>query len=141
MQQSPLPQNWREFIYLVAAVVLTLIPETYRRYANRKKACLEEAEVKARTVLTEAETRSLQIRDGVAISEQVSKMLSTMMDAGDQLQELHRRVIQAEADSQAALLFVDQLTAAGKLVVCEHHPNGVRLSDYTPQQLNRFRRN
>lgn len=79
---------------------------------------------------------SLRLRDELATGEGVGKMLNTLIEAGDQLREMQRRVIQAEADAQAAQLFVEQLNMAAKLTVCNHHPYGVRLSDYTPQQLN-----
>jgi len=39
-----------------------------------------------------------------------------------------RRAVQAEADAQAAIMFVDQMHAAANL-------KGVRLADYTPKQL------
>jgi hypothetical protein len=135
MQLSPVPQNWRELTYLFLAALITLIPEIYRRYANSKKTRLENDETQMRTGKTAAETQSMRLRDDLAVSEQVGQMLSTLIQTGDELRDLQRRAIQAEADAQVAQLFVDQLNAAAKLAVCEHHPHGVRLSDYTPHQL------
>jgi hypothetical protein len=51
-------------------------------------------------------------------------------------EDLERRLAQAEADARAAEMFTGQLHAAAKLTTCEHYPTGVKLSDYTPQQLN-----
>lgn len=136
MQPSPIPQTWSQLIYLLAGVLIGLIPEFYRAYHSKQKTLLEAAEVEVRIEKTDAETASLRLRDDLATGEGVGRMLTTLMEAGDELRDLQKRAIQAEADAQVAQLFVDQLNAAAKLAVCEHHPHGVRLSDYTPQQLN-----
>lgn len=135
LQQSPLPQSWREFIFLSLGSLVSLIPETIRRYRDRKKSALENAEKEAEVEQSHAEIASLRLRDGLATGEGVGRMITTMIETGDQLRDLQRRTIQAEADAQAAQMFVEQLTAAMKLAICEHYPQGVRLSDYLPSQL------
>lgn len=139
MQQSPLPQSWRELIFLLLGTLILLIPESVRRYRDRKKSHLEDTEAEARVERTHAEVVSLRLRDDLATGEGVGKMLNTLIEAGDQLRDMQRRVIQAEADAQAAQLFVEQINMAAKLTVCEHHPAGIRLADFTPQQLNRLK--
>jgi hypothetical protein len=137
MQPSPIPQTWSQLIYLLTGILIGLIPEIYRTYRDRKKSYLEASEAEARIEKTTAEVTSLRLHDDLATGEGVGRMLTTLIEAGDQLRDLQRRATQAEADAQMAQMFVDQLNAAGRLAVCEHHPNGVRLSDYAPQQLKK----
>lgn len=136
MQLSPLPQTWSQLTHLLIGILIGLIPELYRTYRDRKKSYLEVTEAEVRVEKTTAEVTSLRLRDDLATGEGVGRMLTTLIDAGDQLRELQKRATQAEMDAQMAQMFVDQLNAAAKLAVCEHHPHGVRLSDYTPHQLN-----
>lgn len=126
--QSPLPHSWPEIIFLLAGTLIGLIPQFISSYRNRRKSDLENVESEARAELTHAEARSLRIRDDLATGEGVGKMLTTLMEATDQIRDLQRRVIQAEADAKAAQMFVEQLNMAAKL-------RGVHLSDFTPEQL------
>lgn len=131
-----IPPILADILKILSGALTVLIPYTITTYRNRKKSRLENVESVARIEKTLAEARSLRVHDEIATGEGVGKFLSTMIEAGDQMRELQRRIIQAEADSAAAQLFVNQLNAAARLIICEHHPNGVRLSDFMPEQLN-----
>lgn len=132
---------------VLIGVSIGLIPTLIVRYLDRKKIWNEQQELTARTQLTLVNTRSTELRDDLAIGESVGEMLTTLIETGEtirdlnqQLFELKGRTMRAEADAQAAQMFVEQLNAAAKLTTCEHHPHGVRLSDYAPQQLKKAMR-
>lgn len=129
---------------VLIGVSIGLIPALVLRYLDRKKIWNEQQEVSARTKLTLVNTRSVELRDDLAIGESVGEMLTTLIETGETIRDLQQqvfdlrgRMMRAEADAQAAQMFVEQLNAAAKLTTCEHHPNGVKLSDYAPQQLKK----
>lgn len=96
MQTTPLPQTWAEARILLFGVVIGLIPQLITRWLDRKKSSLENAETTSRTRLAEATAQSVAIRDGIATGEGVSKMLTTLIDAGDTIKQLQDRVFQLE---------------------------------------------
>lgn len=129
---------------VLIGVSIGLIPALVLRYLDRKKIWNEQQEVSARTKLTLVNTRSVELRDDLAIGESVGEMLTTLIETGETIRDLQQqlfefkgRTLRAEADAQAAQMFVEQLNAAAKLTTCEHHPNGVKLSNYAPQQLRK----
>lgn len=99
MQPSPLPQTWTEARLLIFGVVIGLIPDLIRRWLDRKKSSLDNTETSARTKLAEANAQSVAIRDGIATGEGVSKMLTTLIDAGDTIKQLQDRVFELEQDA------------------------------------------
>lgn len=134
--------TWANVFTFFSGVSIVLIPLLITRWLDRKKSFVEVRETETRAELNIVSARSTELRDDLATGEGVGRMLGNLIEAGDQLSELQQqvfelrgRVMRAEADAQAAQLFVEQLTAAAKLAMCEHHPHGVRLSDYMPQQL------
>lgn len=144
MQESPvvLP-HWIQtaFGWLASGVAGGLIVRLYTTWLNRKKPAAE-------VELTQANATEVTVRAYSAAGDAVGRMLDrldvaqlTIDRLRNERDEWRLKAVKAEDDARTAQLFTEQLTAAGKLVVCEHHPNGVRLSDYTPQQLNRLRQN
>lgn len=99
MQLSPLPQTWTEARLLIFGVVIGLIPDLIRRWLDRKKSSLDNTETSARTKLAEANAQSVAIRDGIATGEGVSKMLTTLIDAGDTIKQLQDRVFDLEQEN------------------------------------------
>jgi hypothetical protein len=143
MLLSPTFQSWREALPGVLLGILVATPAYIKLWRDRKKPVLEDKESEARTELAQASAQSLVIRDGIATGEGVGKMLASLIEAGETILEqsklinemerqaivLERRTIHAEADAEAAQIYVEQLNMAAKLA-------GVHLSDYTPRQLN-----
>jgi hypothetical protein len=99
MQLSPLPQSWTEVRILIFGVVIGLIPQLITRWLDRKKSSLDHSETSARTKLAEANAQSVAIRDGIATGEGVSKMLTTLIDAGDTIRQLQDRVFDLEQEN------------------------------------------
>lgn len=99
MQLSPLPQSWAEARFLLFGAIIGLIPQLIIRWLDRKKSFLDNTETSARAKLAEANAQSVAIRDGIATGEGVSKMLSTLIDAGDTIKELQGRVFELEQNA------------------------------------------
>lgn len=140
MQESPvvLP-HWIQtaFGWLASGVAGGLIVRLYIIWLNRKKPAAE-------IELTQANATEVTVRAYSAAGDLVGRMMDRLDVAQLTIDRLRNerddwraRAMNADDDAKAAQMFTDQLTAAGKLVICEHHPNGVRLRDYIPQQLNR----
>lgn len=99
MQLSPLPQNWPEARLLLFGIFIGLIPTLVNRWLDRKKSSLDNTETSARTRLAEANAQSVAVRDGIATGEGVSKMLTTLIDAGETIKELQDRVFELEQEA------------------------------------------
>lgn len=99
MQTPPLPQSWAEARILIFGIVIGLIPQLITRWLDRKKSGLDNSETSARTRLAEANAQSVAIRDGIATGEGVSKMLTTLIDAGDTIKQLQQRVFELELEN------------------------------------------
>ena len=99
MQLSPLPQSWSEARLLLFGILIGLIPSLINRWLDRKKSSLDNAETTAQTKLAEANAQSLAIRDGIATGEGVSKMLTTLIEAGDTIKQLQDRVFDLEQEN------------------------------------------
>jgi len=99
MQLSPLPQSWSEARLLLFGILLGLIPSLVNRWLDRKKSSLDNAETTAQTRLAEANAQSVAIRDGIATGEGVSKMLTTLIEAGDTIKQLQDRVFDLEQEN------------------------------------------
>lgn len=99
MQTSPLPQSWTEARLLIFGVLLGLIPTFVNRWLDRKKTGIEQREAEARTDLHRVTVDSVVIRDSIATGEGVSKMLATLIDAGDTIKQLQDRVFELEQEA------------------------------------------
>lgn len=99
MQLSPLPQSWPEARLLIFGILIGLIPSLVNRWLDRKKTSIEHKEAEARTDLHRVTVDSVVIRDSIATGEGVSKMLATLIDAGDTIKQLQDRVFQLEQEA------------------------------------------
>lgn len=141
---TTLPQWAQTTLQVVASVFAGVgLDRIYNTWLNRKKPAAE-------INVTEATATEIRVRASASAGEAVIRMLDRLDGAQvtiDRLRDerdhwerkagdLQRRMEQAEDDARAAELFVGQLNAAAKLTTCEHYPTGVKLSDYTPKQLN-----
>ena len=119
MQLSPLPQSWTEARLLLYGILLGLIPSLVNRWLDRKKSSLDNTETSARTRLAEAEAQSVAVRDGIATGEGVSKMLATLIDAGDTIQDLQNRVF--ELEQQAIISSIAKLSLMKAKALLDYH--------------------
>lgn len=119
MQLSPLPQTWTEARLLLYGILLGLIPSLVNRWLDRKKSSLDNTETTARTRLAEAEAQSVAVRDGIATGEGVSKMLATLIDAGDTIQDLQNRVF--ELEQQAIISSIAKLSLMKAKALLDYH--------------------
>lgn len=119
MQTSPLPQSWAEARILLFGIVIGLIPQLITRWLDRKKSFLDNTETNARTKLAEANAQSVAIRDGIATGEGVSKMLTTLIDAGDTIKELQARVFELEQD--AIIFRITKLSLKKAKALLDYH--------------------
>jgi hypothetical protein len=124
MQLSPLPHAPPE-AYLLIGTLLGLIPQFVTTYRNWKKSGIEDAEAKARTDRTEAEARSVRIRDDIATGEFVEKALGTMMDATDKLREQNDRINELELDKIELVMRREEVRRMKALLTL----NGIPYSD------------
>jgi hypothetical protein len=138
MQQSLTVPQWVQTAvsWLASGVAGGLIVRFYTIWLNRKKPTAE-------VHLTEANAAEVIIRAGSSAGDAVIRMMARLDEAQGTIDrvrlerdEWRLKALNAQDDAAAAQMFVDQLNAAAKLTVCEHYPHGVRLSDYTPRQLN-----
>lgn len=136
-ESSAFPQWIQTALGWVAPIVAGgAIHKLITTWLNRHKPAAE-------VHVTEATAAEIIVRAGSSAGDSVMRMMDRLDIAQltiDRLRterdEWRMKTLRAEADSQAAQLFTDQLNAAARLTVCEHHPTGVRLSDYLPSQLN-----
>jgi hypothetical protein len=138
MQESPAWPHWIQTAlgWLAPVVAGGAIHRLVTTWLNRHKPAAE-------VHVTEATAAEITVRAGSSAGDAVMRMMDRLDAAQLTIDRLRTerddwrmKALSAGDDAKASQLFTDQLTAAGKLTVCEHYPNGVRLSDYLPHQLN-----
>lgn len=87
----------REVLAFLGGLVIA-IPSWVSAYKSYKKARIEDAEAKARTHLTVESTTSLRLRDELAAGEGIGKMLASMIETGESLSQLQKRMFELEQD-------------------------------------------
>lgn len=144
-ETSPSIPHWIQLALTAVASILSTIgiDRLYSNWLNRKKPAAE-------IEVSQATAAEITVRASSSASDAIMRMMDRLTSAQGEIdrlrgerddwrsQTLEAKTLAANAvdDAKAAQMFVDQLNAAAKLTICEHHPNGVRLSDYTPKQLN-----
>lgn len=131
-----IPHTWLQWVWILLASALTYGGTVLKEWINKKRSPAEERK-------TDAEARAIDATTQQNLLQSAADALTKayrVQDVADHWQrkaeEWERRARQAEDDAKAAVMFQNQLHAAAKLTVCEHHPAGVRLSDHLPSQLN-----
>lgn len=136
-QELPvIPRTWSQWIWLALATSVGYAVSSLNEWIKRKRSPAEERK-------TDAEARAIDATTQQNLLQSAADALTKAYRAQDvadhwqrKAEDWERRAVQAEADAKAAEMFVGQLNAAAKLTTCEHHPSGVKLSDYMPRQLN-----
>lgn len=94
---DPSSPTLRELLAFFGGLALA-IPSYVTLYRNWKKSRIEDREAEARTRLTQETTQSIRLRDDLAIGENVGKMLTSMIETGESLSQLQRRMFEMEQD-------------------------------------------
>lgn len=81
---------------VLIGVSIGLIPTLVTRWLDSNKTRNEQQEIKARTELAIVNTRSVELRDDLAIGESVGDMLATLMQAGETISKQQRRIFELE---------------------------------------------
>ena len=97
--QSLSSLSWNDLLKTLLGALIGLIPWLVQTYRNRKKSDLEEREITARTTLARVSADSVVVRDSIATGEGVSKMLASLIDAGDTIKDLQDRVFELEQEN------------------------------------------
>ena len=87
-----------DLLKTLAGTLIGLIPYIVQTYRNRKKSRIEEEEGAARADLTRASTRSVEFRDLMAAGEQVNKFLTALIESGDTIHELQKKIFDMEQE-------------------------------------------
>lgn len=87
----------RELLAFLSGLVIA-IPSYVILYRNWKKSRIEERESEARTHLTLESVSSMRLRDDLAAGEGIGKMLTSMIETGENLTLLQRRIFELEQD-------------------------------------------
>lgn len=96
MDTTSISSSWATVFSFIGGVSTVLIPLLVIRYLDRKKRWIEEREAAARTELALVNTRSVELRDDLAIGEGVGDMLTTLMQAGETISKQQRRIFELE---------------------------------------------
>lgn len=96
----------REMLAFLSGLALA-IPSYVTLYRNWKKSRIEEREAEARTQHTIESTASMRLRDDLATGEGIGKMLASMIETGENLSQLQKRMFELEQD-QIELTMVRQ---------------------------------
>lgn len=114
-----------DLLKTLAGTVIGLIPYLVTTYRNRKKSAIEDAEALARTRLAEASARSVEMRDVMAASESMNKMLTSLLESGDTIHELQKKIFDLEQDRLGTDMLRLDLKKATALLAY----NNIRFSD------------
>lgn len=138
MQESSAFPQWVQTAlgWLAPIVAGGAIHRLITTWQNRHKPAAE-------VHVTEATAAEITIRAGSSAGDSVMRMMDRLDIAQLTIDRLRSerdnwrmKALNAQDDAKASQLFTSQLNAAAKLTVCEHYPEGVKLSDYLPRQLN-----
>lgn len=138
MQESPVFPHWIQTAlgWLASGIAGGAIVRAYTVWLNRRKPAAE-------IHVTEATATEITVRASSTAGDAVMRMMDRLDSAQLTIDRLRgerddwrMEALKAKDDADTARMFTDQLNAAARLVICEHHPQGVRLSNFTPQQLN-----
>lgn len=114
-----------DLLKTLAGTIIGLIPYLVTTYRNRKKSDIEDAEALARTKLAEASARSVEMRDVMAASESMNKMLTSLLESGDTIHELQKKIFDLEQEKLGTDMLRLDLKKATALLAY----NNVRFSE------------
>ena len=98
MQTSSFPLTWTGLLQTLLGALIGLVPYAVQTYRNRKKSAIEDAEAIARTDLTRVNIRSAELRDFATVSEGAEKLLTALINSGDTIHELQKKIFDLEQE-------------------------------------------
>ena len=96
--QTPSFLTWTGLLQTLIGTLIGLIPYLLTVYRDRKKSAIENEEAIARTDLARTNIRSAEFRDFVTVSEGAGKLLSSLIQSGDTIHELQRKIFDLEQE-------------------------------------------
>jgi hypothetical protein len=134
MQTFPFFLTWTDLLKALAGTIVGLIPFAVTTYRNRKKSAIEDQEALARTDLARMSTRSTELRDLVAVSDGAAKLLSALINSGDVIHDLQKRIFELEQEK----LGDDMMRLDLKKAVALLAYNNVRFSEAEHAEVKRM---
>lgn len=117
--------TWSSLLQTLVGTLIGLIPYLVTVYRDRKKSAIENAEAIARTDLARTNIRSAEFRDFVTVSEGAGKLLSSLIQSGDTIHELQKKIFDLEQEKIGDDMLRLDLKKATALLVY----NNVRFAD------------
>lgn len=134
MQTSPFSLTWSGLLQALAGTLIGLIPYAVQTYRNRKRSDIEDAETQARTDLTRVNIRSAEFRDFAAMSEGAEKLLTALINSGDTIHELQKKIFDLEQDKLGEDMLRLDLKKATALLAY----NNIRFSEAEHAEVRRL---
>jgi len=134
MQPSPFFLTLSDLLKVLSGSLVGLIPWAVQTYHNRQKSAIEDAEAIARTDLAQANTRSTELRDLVAVSDGAAKLLTALINSGDVIHDLQKRIFELEQEKLGEDMMRLDLKKAMALLAY----NNVRFSDAEHLEVKRM---
>ena len=132
--QTPSFLTWTSLLQTLTGTLIWLIHYLVTVYNNRKKSAIENAEAEARTDLARTNIRSAEFRDFVTVSEGAGKLLSSLIQSGDTIHELQKKVFDLEQEKLGDDMLRLDLKKATALLVY----NNVRFSEAEHPEVRRM---
>lgn len=132
--QTPSFLTWTSLLQTLIGTVIGLIPYLVTVYRDRKKSAIENEEAIARTDLARTNIRSAEFRDFVTVSEGAGKLLSSLIQSGDTIHELQKKIFDLEQEKIGDDMLRLDLKKATALLVY----NNVRFADAEHAEVRRM---
>lgn len=126
--------TWTSLLQTLIGTAIGLIPYLVTVYHNRKKSAIENAEAEARTDLARTNIRSAEFRDFVTVSEGAGKLLSSLIQSGDTIHELQKKIFELEQEKLGDDMLRLDLKKATALLAY----NNVRFSEAEHTEVRRM---
>lgn len=88
----------KDVYVLLSGIVIGVTPSVVNHWLNSKKTDKEVVQIETQAELNRVTVRSTELRDELATGEGVGKMLTTLIEAGETIQVLQKRVFELEQD-------------------------------------------
>lgn len=126
--------TWTGLLQTLLGTLIGLIPYLVTVYRDREKSAIENEEAMVRTDLTRTNIRSAEFRDFVAVSEGAGKLLSSLIQSGDTIHELQKKIFDLEQEKLGDDMLRLDLKKATALLAY----NNVRFSEAEHAEVKRM---
>lgn len=132
--QTPSFLTWSSLLQTLTGTLIGLIPYLVTVYRDRKKSAIENEEAIARTDLARTNIRSAEFRDFVTVSEGAGKLLSSLIQSGDTIHELQKKIFDLEQEKLGDDMLRLDLKKATALLAY----NSIRFSEAEHPEVRRM---